>query len=261
MNIGKIETDESRASAERIASRRDAERDARRAADREIVTRDADAQTANAVAKIRRDKAAREKRFAQWDAMVESDEFGVYCAERGYSIREAMPPMPRADEAEFAAIGALMQSNYGRKIAFTRDGLHSSLFRMRAAGNAFYAIGKLRQKARQGQRISVDMVTVASEMRALNFYDEGTPGFLKACLESCPGARNIRAYIAEIRNASRLRYLFWLSDRLAETARGHNVGDGPHYDAAWIINLARNGLDEIENNGFARLNELWENSK
>ena len=237
------------------------EADARRAADRDIVTRDADAQTANAVAKVRRDKAAREKRFTQWDAMVESDEFGVYCAERGYSMREALPPMPRADEAEFAAIGALMQSQFARKVAFTRDGLHLSLFRLRAAGNAFYAIGKLRQKARQGQRIGVDVVTVAGQMRALKFYDEGTPRFLTSCLEACPSARNIRAYIAAIRNASRLRYLYWMSDRLADTARGHNVGDGPHYDAAWIINLARNGLDEIENNGFARLNDLWENCK
>ena len=251
MNLNQLEQNEAR----RI------ERDARRSADRAIVTRDADAQTANAIAKIRRDKAARDKRFAQWDSIVESDEFGVYCAERGYLMREALPPMPRTDETELAAIGALLQSNFARKIAFTRDGLHPSHFRLPVAGKAFYAVGKLRQKARQGQRIAVDVVTVASEMRALGFYDEGTPRFLKACLEACPGARNIRAYIAEIRNASRLRYLFWLSERLAETARGHNVSDGPHHDANWVINVARNGLDEIENNGFVRLNELWENYK
>lgn len=255
MNRNELESDEARG----------IERDARRTADRDILMRDADPQTANAVAKIRREKATRDKRWQQWDALVESDEWNAYLGERGYRMEEALPPMPRADDAEFAAIGAMMDTessgSFARKIACRREGLHRLHFRLRGLGNAFYAVQSLRQKMRHRQRITVDIVTVAAEMRALKFYDEGTLSALQASIESCPGKRNIRAYIAEIRNASKLRYLHWLTMRLAEIARGHNVGDCPNHDATWLLNVARNGLDEIENNGFVRLKQLFEETK
>lgn len=243
-----------RADERRHLKAADAERD------REILTRDADAHTANAVAKIRRDQTARQKRFREWDALVESDEFAAFLRDRGYRLEPAYAPPMQADEAEFAALGAMMQTPFALKHGLRE--LRPPHFRLRDNANALLAIAAVNQKQRQGVRVQVDPTTVALEMRRAGTFTARTADHLIWCINACPSTTNIRAYVRAIVEAAQGRYLFHLGQELARRARAETGGElAPYPNPRHLIHSTRTALDAIEMRGALNLNEVFEHTK
>ncbi|RYX83940.1 hypothetical protein EON83_12440 [bacterium] len=228
--------------------------------DREAKDRAAlDPQTANALAKRRKDLENRDRQFHQWDGITASDLFGDYLASRLLRIEQAYPELPYDETAEVAVIGAICIEGATAEIAI--GPLHPNHFKLKYAMDALCAIAVLRREHRKGNPVPIDACTIGSQMRRMKTFvapdrgELGTADFLVYCMEQCPNAENISAYIDAVMNASRLRFQHWLGLAYArETLKAEA-------EPAQLLSAMRGALDTIELRGFVDLNTVFEITK
>ncbi|BCM88762.1 hypothetical protein IAD21_00604 [Abditibacteriota bacterium] len=219
-----------------------------------------DPQTANAIARVRKEQENRERQFKQWDNLLTTDDFCAFLASRLLRLEEAYPTLPYDASAEMAVIGAICMEGTTAEIAI--GPLHPAHFQFPETGDALRAIATLRQQQRQGKTAPIDITTIASTMRRQRtFVNDGERGkwttsdFLKECCEQCPCAENIAAYVEAVMCTARLRFQHWLGLTFARKTLEAEA------EPEQLLNAMRLGLDTIERRGYVDLKTIFETTK
>jgi len=202
--------------------------------------------------RIRAAKATQARQFESWDALLKTPAFQDYTAHRGLEIRNVLEGLPYAPEAEMSCLGAMMLSGRACRLALSE--LRPPCFGFSFNRVILTACAVINQRACRGERIKVDFPTVASQIRRGKEYQEGILDHAKECIEACPSAVNVRAYIREIQECSRLRHQIELSEIMRSAAFG-----GAH--PGQIINATRKALDTIEQRSYCDLKDVFESCK
>lgn len=214
----------------------------------------AGAEIAKANLHIRKRRSEASRKAAQWDVLLASDEFQDYLAESGLELRPKWPAIPCDVFTESATLGAIMLNGRAARKAVAL--LKPEHFWFPPHRHIFRACVLIEQDMRRGIRIRTDMVTVADKLRAYSKLEEiGGAMRLNQCLEDCPSATNIAAYISILHETARRRLLF----QMCHLASGEALA--PDASDTILIGQIRRGLNEIEAHSMCKVKTLFETPK
>jgi replicative DNA helicase len=126
--------------------------------------------------------------------------------------------LPQSLEAEQSALGAMLLGGV-EAVAATLEAFEGRAFYRENHRHIFEAIIAVYESGE-----IVDLITVGSELRKRGWLEEcGGAAYLSALLESCPSAKNIRAYLRPVQDSSDLRDIAVGAQRIREAAHADDA--------------------------------------
>ena len=231
----------------------------------------------------------RAQAWRAWDGLLQSPDFDEFLLDRNLNVCARAVPLSHDDGAETALLGALLfgtPDEWATCHSDTIARVRPHHFYWGESATVYIAVGRLYQRQKQGRGGAIDVITVASELRASGLLiDDETSvynragerrfvrlNWLMGLLDGCPNIANIAAYADTVLRCARLRSLHALGALLQDAVVGEMAPQGQHdycemggqplgSDPAQIANAARRALDAIEERGAVKLRELFKDSK